>query len=221
MSSDRARDSFDESRKYTGVVAQQGRVTLEADTNEQQRIASENTREETLDIVGPCGTPDDGFAVMDGGTPPDFAVGSGTMYVGGLRVSATGKIDYAKQPEWLDFSDDPLWAEYSEKSSREFVYLFLREQEVGAVEDQPLREVALGGPDTAQRTRLVQRIVSQGVETDQCSTALESAQKKWAELGLVFDPKTMRLVSHATLQVKFVQSTVAETQCDPQVKGGY
>ncbi len=220
MSSDRARDSFDESRKYTGVVAQQGRVTLEADINEQQRIASENTRAETLDIVGPCGTPDDGFAVMDSGTPPDFAVGPGTMYVGGLRVSAAEKIDYAKQPEWLDFSDDPLWSD-SEGSGREFVYLFLREQEVGAVEDQPLREVALGGPDTAQRTRLVQRIVRQEVETDQCSTALEIAQKKWSELGLVFDPHTMRLNSHATLQVQFVQSTVAATQCDPQVKGGY
>ena len=35
MGSDRARISFDHSRGYRSVVAQQGRVTLEADVNEQ------------------------------------------------------------------------------------------------------------------------------------------------------------------------------------------
>src|SRR2546425_4221453 len=173
MSSDRARDTYDPSRQYRAVVAQQGRVTLDADVNEAQRIAAENVRAETLDVVGPCGTPDDGYAVVGGKQPPDFLVGAGTMYVGGLRVALPNQVDYAHQSEWLDQKGDPLWIDQQKVGlvKSEFVYLFLREQEVGAVEDVPLREVALGGPDSAQRTRLIQRFARLPVEADQCAPA--------------------------------------------------
>lgn len=220
MSSDRARDSYDATRQYRGIVKQQGRVTVEADDNEGGRIAGENLLRETLDIVGSCGTPDDGFAVTMGGPMPDFVVGPGTMYVGGLRVTQTAPVHFAEQPEWLDTSGDPLWSG-GWPGGNEFVYLFLREQEVTAVEDQVLREVALGGPDTAARTRLVQRIVRSPDGASQCDAALADTKEKWGALGLSFDPSTMRLTSSASLQVKFVQPPVAETQCDPQVKGGY
>ena len=82
MSSDRARVSYDESRQYRAVVAQQGRVTTEADTNEARTIDGEQIREEILNIVGPAGTPDDGYRVIPAGastTPPfEFTVGPGT-----------------------------------------------------------------------------------------------------------------------------------------------
>ena len=160
MSSDRARNSHDASRRYRSVVAQQGRVTLEADGNEAATIAEETLLAETRDIVGPCGTPDDGFKVGPGKAPaPDFSVGAGTMYVGGLRVTQDAAVEATAQSEWLDTNGDPLWADpATDAKADEFVYLFLREQEVCAVEDQPLLEVALGGPDTAARTRLVQRL---------------------------------------------------------------
>ena len=223
MSSDRARDSYDATRNYRSVVTQQGRVTVEADENEGQRIAEENLLHETLDIVGPCGTPDNGFAVSVGTPPlamPDFAIGPGTMYVGGLRVTQQDVVKFSHQSEWLDAAGDPLWST-AQGRGNEFVYLFLREQEVTAVEDQVLREVALGGPDTGARTRLVQRIVRTADAASTCDQALADTEQKWAQLGLSFDPKTMRLTSPATLQVKFVQPPVAETQCDPQVQGGY
>ena len=41
----------------------------------------------------------------------------------------------------------------------ELVYLLAAEQEVSAVEDPALADVALGGPDTMQRRRILQRFV--------------------------------------------------------------
>src|SRR4051812_6057366 len=88
MASDRARVSYDERRQYRSVVMQQGRVTLEADWNEAEDIAAEELRKETLDIVGPSGTPDNGYQIIldPNQTEFDFSIGHGTMYVGGERV---------------------------------------------------------------------------------------------------------------------------------------
>src|ERR1700745_2265562 len=87
MATDIARLSFDPERLYRGVVAQQGRVSLEAEQNEQRVIDTEERRKEVIDIVGPAGTPDNGYAVSKGNGPGfDLAIGRGTMYVGGWRV---------------------------------------------------------------------------------------------------------------------------------------
>ncbi len=116
------------------------------------------------------------------------------MYVGGERVELPKQIQYAEQPEWLDRDGDPLWLdakqleEAAKSRKSEFVYLFLREQEVSAVEDVLLREVALGGPHTAQRTRLIQRFVRAIVDANNCQTALRAVDTQWAKLGLDFDP---------------------------------
>ncbi len=87
--------------------------------------------------------------------------------------------------------------------------------------DEPLREVALGGPDSAGRMRLVQRIARTRAGSTQCAPALANAEETWNSLGLGFDEETMRLTSAATLMVAFEQPPVAQTQCDPQVQGGY
>jgi hypothetical protein len=228
MASDRARVSYDPTRHYQSVVMQQGRVTLEADVNEAEVLDSELLREETLDIVGPAGTPDNGYEV-NGNTatnqPFDFHVGPGTMYVGGERVSLDSGIDYSTQPEWLDHDGDPLWVNAAAGAGvfggPELVELFLREQEVSAVEDTTLREVALGGPDTGQRNRLIQRILRLPVKGTTCPDAEAEVDGKWQALGVHFDPATMRLLSPATLLVQFVQQPPPANPCDPSVPGGY
>jgi len=224
MASDRSRVSYDPSRQYRSVVAQQGRVTLEADVNEAAYIGQEELREETLDIVGPVGTPDDGFAVSGAAGLFDFHVGPGTLYVGGLRVFEPLGFDYSTQPEWLDHDGDPLWVEpkdVRERQGHELAALLLREQEVGAVEDRPLREVALGGPDSAQRTRLVRRVLRLATSADECEEADGEVAKQLVKAGVTWNPDTMRLTSPATLQVQFVQAPEPESPCDPEVQGGY
>jgi hypothetical protein len=228
MGSDRARVSYDKTRQYRSVVMQQGRVTVEADWNEAQLIATEEERKEALDVVGPAGTQDDGYRVLEPGTVPnppfDFTVGPGTMFVGGVRAFAPDPIVYSQQSDWLDHSTDPDWVEpaaLSNRQAHEDIYLLLREQEVSAVEDTALREVALGGPDTAQRTRLIQHIVRSGTDASTCDDARASLAKHWASEGLTPHYDTMRLLSSATLQVSFPPSDQSPDPCEPPATGGY
>ena len=246
MASDRARVTYDPRQQYRSVVMQQGRVTLEADWNEAATIAEEEQRLETLDLVGPCGTPDNGYQIVlpTPSTSYDFSVGSGTMYVGGIRVSLSQPVDYAGQPDWLNYSDPPDPHDLSEDAtdwtpptspapvyptgagpyqggtSDEFVYLYLRQQEVSAVEDPDLADVALGGPDTAARTRLLQHIVRVGCRGADCATGLNAAEAQWAAQGLSFNSATMQLQSQDTLLVSF-SNQGQSTPCQPQAQGGY
>ena len=228
MGSDRARVSYDPNQLYRSVVMQQGRVTLEADWNEAEEIAAEELRSEALDFVGPAGTPDDGYKVTpaQGGNalPFDYFIKAGTMYVGGMRAYLPHPVRYSNQPDWLDFIGDPDWVDLSTIAQNppnfEFVYLFLREQEVSAVEDPDLKDIALGGPDTAQRTRLLQRFPRVVSPAGDCASGLAAAEAKWDAEGLVFDPATMRLNSRASLLVGFSDQT-STSNCEPQAQGGY
>lgn len=229
MSSDKARVSHDANQQYRTVVTQQGRVTLEADWNEAQQIASEEEQANLINIIGSSGTPNDGYRVLETDSIPtlafDFSVKQGTMYVGGNRVVLPTEVKYSNQSEWLDRVEDPDWVDPSILNTpppqKEFIYLLLREQEVSAVEDSALRDSALGGPDTTQRTRLVQRIVRSQTEEDTCAIALGSARKHWLTNGLTLDSKTMRLKSSVTLRVSFLESAIPPDPCDPEARGGY
>src|ERR1700722_8444588 len=106
MTSDRARLSYDPGRRYHGVIAQQGRVSLEADWNEAQAIAGAELQARTLDLVGRAGSPDHGYTVtpaLDGDQPTgDLLIGAGTLYLGGQRLRAVRDLRYGGQPDWAD-----------------------------------------------------------------------------------------------------------------------
>jgi Family of unknown function (DUF6519) len=215
MASDRARVSYDPSRRWRGVIAQQGRVTVEADWNEAAMIGEERDRQVTLDVIGPAGTPDRGYAVT--AAPPrrersdpaldDLAIGPGTLYLGGERLDLTDKVRYSAQPDWLDHSTDPIWraphARRDGHSRHELVYLLAAEQEVSAVEDPALADVALGGPDTMQRRRILQHFVRCPSESATCEGSRDAFERSLADHGLAFDPAEMTVRSAARLKVSF------------------
>ncbi|HWB84010.1 MAG TPA: DUF6519 domain-containing protein [Bryobacteraceae bacterium] len=217
MPADRDRLTYDERQQYRSVVAQQGRVTVAADFNEAQEIFAEEQRKEALDIVGPCGTSDDGYRIGFPVPDPNFdlTVSAGTMYVGGMRVALLNDIRYFAQPDWIDPPAPPA------TPKNEYIYLFLQEQEISAVEDQSLKDRALGGPDTTQRTRLLQHIVRTPTNAANCADALAAQIKDWAAEGLVFDPDTMRLNSASTLLVGFDNTQTNPDPCDPTASGGF
>ncbi len=227
MGSDRARISYDKNQQYRGVIAQQGRVNLEADWNEAQQITHEEMREQALDIVGPNGTSDNGYEIRESLLPP-FKIGKGSMYVGGMRVfrAKSNLYGYQKNSTWLDWrinwrSDPNSW-ESGPISEPEFIYLYLREQEVSAVEDPALLEPALGGPDTTQRAYLIQHIIRHKLSGEiLCSNALHSAEDIWKEHGLAFDSTTMRLDSQSLLRVVFSPPPSTTNPCDPMAEEGY
>jgi hypothetical protein len=235
MSSDRARISYDEDRRYEAVVSLQGRAVVEADPNEASTIAREQLRRDALDFVGPAGTPDNGYGVdasVDNDDHLVLAVDPGTMYVGGMRVSLADRVEYADQSEWLERSDDPDWVQPSERPpgdmTNELVWLSLAEGDVGAVEDPALLEIALGGPDTSGRLRVTQRIKRLATDGLTCEDALVDAEEAWRRQGLVFDPDTMRLESQGRLLLSFTTDSGPDPcdpelpeGCEPEATGGY
>jgi hypothetical protein len=214
VGSDLARVTFDPTRKYRSVVAQQGRVTLEADVNEASMIASEALRLETIDLVGPAATPDDGYAVgidSDG----DLSVGAGTFYLGGWRLTLDAPVKLAQQPDWLDQPGATLGGEIS------VVALLASEQSICAVEDVELREPALGGPDTAARTRLMQHFLMLPSRGRTCESAAATVSALLQADGVTLDPATDQLISSARLQVGFTPPTTPPDPCQPNATGGY
>ena len=245
MSSDRSRISDRPRRPYTGIVAQQGRVLLDRDVNDLQDIVLSRLSTDVRDIVGPSGTPDDGFRISAPDTAPspgfwsppepatasppeapgsgdDFLIGAGSMYLGGHRIEFPRRqaghavtYSYLDQPDWP--TPDPIAANLT----HELVYLDAVLQEVSAVEDPDLLEVALGGPDTAQRLRFLPRVKRETVDASDCATAWQQAVADWAGQGLTFDPETMRLKPAARLQVTFTEDAGTGDPCDPTATGGY
>jgi len=248
MPSDRSRRTDPTCYGYTGVVAQQGRVILDRDFNAQQGLTADRIAADALDFVGPCGTPDDGFRIsVPGGSPPsppfwtppvgpqgspppeapgghgDFLISPGTMYLGGQRVvfpaeqnGTTITYSYLDQPDWPQPPRPP-----GNLPRFELAYLEVIELEVGAVEDPDLLEVALGGPDTTQRLKLLRRVRRMTVESANCVAAWERAVATWAAEGWAFDRATMQLLPQARLKVGFTQPASTGDPCDPVATGGY
>jgi hypothetical protein len=209
---------------YRSVVSQQGRVTLEADANEAEEIRAAESRAELIDVIGPYGSPDDGFKISVGTAVPaqlDFAIAGGTLYVGGVRVHTDATTYYGqKAHEWADY-DGPESFPTGTGAFREAIYLALTEQEVGAVEDDALREVALGGPDSAARTRLIQRAQRLTVNGSTCDDAFSSVQAAYAANGLVFDPHTMRVDGAMKLRADVDVTAAPADPCEPDATKGY
>ncbi len=238
MSSDRSRRIEVPRFGYSGVVAQQGRVILDRDFNALQSLESARKAFDALTVIGPCGTPDNGYQItidpiivreelllhIPGSSPPfrlppsNFWIGAGAMYLGGQVVTLASACTYLTQPEWPN--PTPFAS-----PQYELVTLDVTETEVGAVEDADLLDVALGGPDTTQRLKLLQRIRRTGFSAQDnvtnCSGAWAAMVASLAGQGLSFNPATMRIAPTAALQVSFTSTGGSTSSCDPVATGGY
>ena len=116
MAGDYTRMTFKTRKDYSGVLMQQGRVTLDADWNELVEALDHRLRAEIVDTLGRCvyskETPDAFQIAAAGGS---LTIGPGRAYVDGLLVEnhgaepleydpvmgelrGTAPIDFAKQP---------------------------------------------------------------------------------------------------------------------------
>jgi hypothetical protein len=158
---DISRASFDPDKHFTGVIPQQGRVTLDADSYEQTQIFQQQLRTVIADLLGAAACPDGfaGFAVtrITTNDRPDLALSAGRMYVDGIMVEnpATTTTYFGQPDGHLDPLNEPL------PTDKPFVaYLRVFERAVTALQDPDIREIALGdpGPDTAARAQLVWQV---------------------------------------------------------------
>jgi hypothetical protein len=186
MKGDFSRDSFDRRKRFSRVLMQQGRVQLDADWNEQSSILLDYVRTLAVDIIGQYAGPADdcGFEIVTD-TPAegqldeklarierdprrrqalkealgrgDFVIGPGRYYVHGVLVENDRAILYTEQPGYLP-AREPTLHEIQKGQGSLLFYLDVWERHITHVEDDEIREPALGGPDTSTRAQVVWRV---------------------------------------------------------------
>jgi uncharacterized protein DUF6519 len=156
MRGDFSRLTWDRSKHYTAVLMQQGRLQMDADWNEQIAVIMHRLETEVADYVGHSGVParaPDGFRVQ---VPTDKS-GAGTIVVGAGRMYVEGRLIENESAVPVDLAG--LLADDAVPDGRRFVaYLDTWQRLVTFAEDPDIREVALGGPDTAARVQNAWRV---------------------------------------------------------------
>ncbi|MGW8887839.1 DUF6519 domain-containing protein [Streptomyces sp. NPDC055749] len=173
MHADISRITFRPDRHYSAVIAQQGRVQLDADANEQAAIQLLRARTTAADLIGqhggPRGATGFGLTFVGGGRElDDLSIGGGRYYVDGILLDATrpepgvpadddadaapegGEAPAAAPATWTYWDQPDGYRDAERPGDRlptQFPYLaYLKvwERSVTAAEDPLLREVALG-----------------------------------------------------------------------------
>ncbi len=165
MKGDFSRIRFNPGKQYTAVLEQQGRVSLDADTNEQAAIDDYLRRTETVDVIGAYGAPehDPGFSITL--VDNQILIGSGRYYVQGLVCeNRVDTLPYLNQPFLLSPSptDATLLKELAQAGGESSIQVSLQvwQRLVTALDDACLREPALGQADTTARLQTVWRVVA-------------------------------------------------------------
>ena len=221
---DIARDSFNPRKNFSRVLKQQGRVELESDWNEQAAITLRCMRLMMNDLIGPYGGPnhDCGFRVLVPGEKDlddsesskheslnkkmledckagDLVLSQGRYYVDGLLCEVHEPFRYTDQSAGRN---PPL--EVAQKQCR-LVYLDVWEREVTALEDESVREVALGGGDTAARLQVVWRVravtVNQSEEGKPKNTSPGDLLPIWTDHVRSFQPMHRGAMSARARQI--------------------
>lgn len=206
---------------------QQGRVIVDDDWNENERIENEDRRRGLIDIIGANGSPDNGFRIDDAKPTPadptalvDFDIKAGTYYLGGLRLELEETQNFRIQTDWLQGPHDAHVAPTEERF--DLVYLETFQVPVEAVEDSELFEVALGGPDTSTRIRTIQRVrLFENVGNDDCAEAWTVVQNTWKANGLGTLNDENELIPDVSLTVTFDPGGTPNDLCTPRATGGY
>lgn len=222
-SKDTSRWTFDPRKHYTGTWMQQGRVLTDSDFNEDESINVEERRRERIDVIGPYGSPDDGFRVENArqtGGNIDFDILDGTLYLGGLRLELEAAQTFRLQSDRLQTVD--VSAPAANTQRRDLVFIEAYEAPVTAVEDSELLDPALGGPDTTARSRRFQRVhVIPDVSAVNCEQARELLQSHLAAGGFGTLGPDYRVTVNTRLKVTYTNTGVDDDLCEPPIAGGY
>jgi hypothetical protein len=152
MKGDFSRDTFDPLKHFRRVLMQQGRVHIDADWNEQVSILLHYIETLAADIIGPYAGPSNNYGFEINGKNGDFTIGKGRYYVNGILCE--------NEDDGISYKNQPNLPEPPELSSGKsyIVYLDVWERHITCLEDDDIREKALGGPDTATRTKTVWQV---------------------------------------------------------------
>lgn len=165
LKGDLSRHTFERLKHYAGVLHQQGRVWLDSDWNDEVLLQLNLLRQETFDIIGRCGAPAPGTAFTisppQPGAPLDaFQIAGGPgpegrYYVDGILCQLDKTVTYLTQP---DFPNPPRLTFPPVGDLTALVYIEVWQRLITYLEDEDIREVALGGPDTATRVKTIAQV---------------------------------------------------------------
>jgi hypothetical protein len=212
MKGDFTRDTFDPAKHFTRVLMQQGRVQLDADWNEQGAILLHYLQALATDLIGPFGGPEGicAFGLFANSADPkknlqlsnsekerltkdlekgDFLIGKGRYYVDGLLCENEDHVRYTGQPNPPAIAT-PLKAD----SDFYLVYLDVWEHHITYLEDEnssSIREVALGGLDTATRAKIVWQVKAWTGKPPEGTKApnVDQLNTNWKAWLKFFDPE--------------------------------
>lgn len=215
MHADLSRLTFRPELRYSAVVAQQGRVQLDADANEQTAIQLHQARTLAADLIGRHGGPRDaaGFRIEYKGGRHDIDtlhIHPGRYYVDGILADAdrpvpgtpvpdensadAAETDTPAPPSYWTYWDQPDAYRDPERpgdrlpsptASPFVVYLNVWERSVNAAEDPALREVALGAAMPDTAARV--KVVWQVLPLSLAELAIEDADPTRDVVRAAFD----------------------------------
>ncbi|MEA5621528.1 DUF6519 domain-containing protein [Nostoc sp. UHCC 0251] len=191
---DFTRNTYDKSKQFLRVLMQQGRVQLDADWNEQASILLDRLQSLAKDIIGLHGGSEDncGFEFianeeqinnLSGLSDEEkiklknrlrsqgYLIGKGNYYVEGILCENDDYIPFVEQPDFI--SKLRLDAcEVEVEGGIYLAYLDVWERHITYIEDDNelkagILEVALGGADTATRSKLVWQVKLKKISNEQ------------------------------------------------------
>ncbi|GAB4574771.1 MAG: hypothetical protein Kow0077_22950 [Anaerolineae bacterium] len=155
-----SRKTFRRNKHYVGVQLEQGRVLTDATLNEEQAIRQYHEETAHGDIIGPSGAPREnaGFGLTASGA--SVIIGAGRYYVDGILVENEQDLNYNAQPGVRRNLRNELRAALRGNAPGilGLVVLDVWQRYVNALEDDLLREKALGGPDDSGRIQTAWRV---------------------------------------------------------------
>lgn len=166
--------------RYDAVLHQQGRLWLDSDWNAEVFERLDRLARETIDLVGVSGFPYPGDAFKigapAGSDPSDFTIAgapgsAGRAYADGMLCEIGETVSYLTQP---DLPNAPAIVMPGAGSTlRAVVYLEAWRRLITYLQDPSIREVALGGPDTATRLKTIAqvRVAPAGTNAVDCAGA--------------------------------------------------
>lgn len=194
MHADVERFGHDPDQRFLRVIEQQGRVRLASDSNEQAAILLDYLCALATDVIGPFGTPaadDDnaargeGFLVTLKGNR--LAIAPGRFWVDGYLCVNDEAVSYDAQP---DFPEAPPLPD-----APYLVYLDAWERHLSAAQVPSIRDVALGGPDTCSRSKLVWQVRVAAVDGLKQPKNLDALFKLWPKWREEIDPPNQGLLA--------------------------
>ncbi len=217
MKGDFSRFIYDERKHYSLVLMQQGRVQLDSDWNEQallQWIGMQNLAE---DIIGEHGGPIDnhGFDIRKSGEKDNFLITKGKYYVNGNFCRNDDEIPY-KMQEAYPFPDSEV-IELS-GTNKYVVYLHVWWRHITSLEDDHLREVALGGPDTTSRIQTVWQVKAVKVTA---AEAKGDYRKEYEDFITLLENKGIIHPTTGRLQAQALKPDTADQPCITSPRSEY